>query len=434
MPRFHEVLQRVALSALSSSVGACWSEPPVPPPLDTTGLRAVDCWPLPGVRPAAEPDYVEVRSTARETVSRGTRCARATDRPRCEEDYAKVDFEGSEGPLVGQAGPAERQLIVATDPSGVRVMRTAEEVKRWLGPVDSFGDAVAVVSLAGYEVGCGDTRAGGVGEAADGSYRVFAYRELGTGCGNATTEYLLRVSSDGVIEELETRELPAPQCIGRKPEGLAPYRSDATGAVARWLAEAAHLEAASVASFERLAEELSRFGAPASLIDAARLARDDEVRHATMMGELARRHGVEPAAPVVAPFATRELEAFAIENAVEGCVYETFGAVVGLAQAERAADGALRRAMRIVARDEVRHGQLAWEIDAWVRTQLDAAAELRVRAAREEAASALLASGPPALDRATARALGVPTGDAHQRLAETFVAALSSLEAVSHAA
>lgn len=410
------------------------------PSLDKTGLTTIKCErgdaPLVGVRPVVEPDYVEVRSAQRGTRSRGERCATARDRGRCEEDYAAVDFVGGERLLFGQTLEGwDPQIVIATDSDGVRVMRTADEVLAWLGPIDSPGDAVARVQLAGYDVRCGDIEGGAVGES-DGGYRVLATYVTSACAPLIDNQFLLSVSPDGTIRELDSRELSKSEhvCIGRKPEGLASYQSDAGSPLGRWLAEVAHLEAASVASFERLADELTRFGAPAALVGGALAARDDEIRHAKAMGALARRHGAEVAPPVVAPFAERSLEAFAIENAVEGCVLETFGAVVGLAQAERAADRDVRRVMRTIARDEARHGELAWAVDAWVRTQLDADAQRRVRVAREEAARALLSAGGPRLDAVTARRLGLPVGEAHQRLAEAFVAELGALEALPFAA
>ena len=51
----------------------------------------------------------------------------------------------------------------------------------------------------------------------------------------------------------------------------------------------------------------------------------------------------------------RELEAIAIENAVEGCVRESFGALLATWQAKTAGDARVRAAMKRIARDETRH-------------------------------------------------------------------------------
>ena len=95
-----------------------------------------------------------------------------------------------------------------------------------------------------------------------------------------------------------------------------------------WLAHAAWLEAASVYAFFRLADELALHGAPIALVRIARQSAMDEMRHAAVVASLAARYGARPAAVEVDPPAARSLEAMAIENAVEGCVRETWGAIV----------------------------------------------------------------------------------------------------------
>jgi rubrerythrin len=130
--------------------------------------------------------------------------------------------------------------------------------------------------------------------------------------------------------------------------------------VARYLAKAAYLERASVTAFVRLAEELAAHGAPTRLRRAALRAARDEILHARIVARLAERAGAPSIdQPRVRAARVRSLAALAIENAVEGCVYETFGAAVGLAQAMTASDAKVRAAMRRIARDEMQHAELA---------------------------------------------------------------------------
>jgi hypothetical protein len=198
-------------------------------------------------------------------------------------------------------------------------------------------------------------------------------------------------------------------CTGRRPAGLEPARAAARDVLGAHFAEAAHLEAASVLAFERLAAELSGFGAPAELIARARRSARDEARHARAMTALAARHGATPPAVVAAPPEARALEAMAIENAVEGCVHETYGAAVAVWQARRARDQAVRGAMRAIARDEASHAELAWAIAAWASRRLDAQGRARVAEARSHALRTLASQ----LDREPPRPLseraGVPT-------------------------
>jgi rubrerythrin len=160
--------------------------------------------------------------------------------------------------------------------------------------------------------------------------------------------------------------------------------------IAGWLAAAAHDERASVISFELLAEELRDHGAPAELIERCRRAAADEVRHARVMARLAHQHGQAPAHPRFerAP-ATRDLVALAIENAIEGCVRETWAALEAAHQARHAADHDLRRAMTTIAAEEARHAELAHDLDAWLASRLDAAARARVAEARAQAIAKL---------------------------------------------
>jgi hypothetical protein len=85
----------------------------------------------------------------------------------------------------------------------------------------------------------------------------------------------------------------------------------------------------------------------------------------------------------------RPLEAIAIENAVEGCVRETYGALVGAHQARAASDSAVRRIMKELSRDEIGHACLAWGVAEWAGTRLTPAERARVREARAEAVDQL---------------------------------------------
>ena len=184
----------------------------------------------------------------------------------------------------------------------------------------------------------------------------------------------------------ESTNNPSCGVEGRRPAGLVhPKRIDAHDAVGRWLAHAAWLEAASIPAFIYLARELDMHGAPRGLARAALAAARDEIRHAKIMRQVAMRYGATVPSVDVALPAERSLEELAIENAIEGCVRETWGAVVALWQAHRADDPELRAIYRGIADDEARHAALGWAIDQWVRTRLDAAAHARIDAARQAA-------------------------------------------------
>lgn len=180
---------------------------------------------------------------------------------------------------------------------------------------------------------------------------------------------------------------------GRRPEGFVRAANDCGDAsdVGRYFAIMAELEAASVFSFERLARELAAHGAPASLVKRARRAADDERRHARVAGALASRFGGKADLLAEGPSEVRSLEAMALENAVEGCVRETFGALSATLQGERAPDPRVRAALRRIAVDETSHARLAWDVAAWLETRLGDEAKARVAAASQAAVRELRA-------------------------------------------
>ncbi len=195
--------------------------------------------------------------------------------------------------------------------------------------------------------------------------------------------------------------------------------------VAAHFARAAHDEAASVYAFAALARELARLGAPAHLLARIRAAAADEVRHADAVARLVADRGGACRRPARQPFAERSAREIAVENAVEGCVRETWAALLAAHQARHAADPQVRATMRAIADDEARHAELAWAIDAWLQAALDDDARAEVEAARRTAAAALLA-GVAADNPAAAlvREAGVPARAAATRLAHGLAAAL----------
>jgi hypothetical protein len=202
------------------------------------------------------------------------------------------------------------------------------------------------------------------------------------------------------------------QPCGRRPAHLARATDADFGAgddaIARHLAEAAFLEAASVDAFEILAAELAQHAAPPSLVRRARRAARDEVRHAQVMRRLSSRRGVTPATPRAVKAKNRPLEAIALENAIEGCVRETYGAAMAAWQGEMAEDRATRCAMRAIARDEAKHADLAWSVAQWASGRLGAKARARVDRARSRAIATLRAELEAPVDRELVRCLGVP--------------------------
>lgn len=232
-----------------------------------------------------------------------------------------------------------------------------------------------------------------------------------------------------------TDELPGPSfdcftCVeGRRPEG---YVDPAVDGTARgWLAHAADLERVSVDAFQILGRELAHHGAPSSLVRSAEAAEADEVRHTRALSALAVREGASLSSTAVTHGGPRALVDIALENAVEGCVRETYGALVAGWQAQHAERGDIRRVMRGIYADETVHAELAWDVHAWIRDRLDPSQRARVEQAMRDAVAELerAASGPVGADLVAA--LGLPPAAEARKLVEglrshLFAAALAA--------
>ena len=170
-------------------------------------------------------------------------------------------------------------------------------------------------------------------------------------------------------------------------------------------------------AFLELATELSAHDAPWPLVMAAIDAACDEVEHARVMATLTSRFGGALVAPEIEPREVRDLEAMALGNAVEGCVRETLGAEIARMQAARAEDPVVRRCLAAIARDEARHGELAWAVHGALRERLSATARRRIVESMDEAATAL---GANPQDESAGCALGLPSAEESVALAKTI--------------
>ena len=207
-------------------------------------------------------------------------------------------------------------------------------------------------------------------------------------------------------------------CTGRRFAGYRHARAAAS--VGGHFAEMARLEAAAVFAFERLQDELAGLGAPPRLVHRARRSIDEERRHARVVGRIARRFGVLPRAPRRPRFRRRSLERFAIENVVEGCVRETYGALLATWQAEHASDPATRRALRAIARDETRHAALSHAVAAFVEPKLAPDERARVARARRRALRDLRRAIRRAPSADLVRVAGLPTAEQASALVDAL--------------
>lgn len=114
---------------------------------------------------------------------------------------------------------------------------------------------------------------------------------------------------------------------------------------------------------------------------------------------LARRWDAPVPDAAAAPSSERSLLSAAIENAVEGCVREAWGALSAHYQAATAHDPAAQRVWREIAADESEHAELSLALHEWYLSQLASDERAQVDAALERARlqlrAELAAATPP---------------------------------------
>jgi hypothetical protein len=425
------LLHRILLTTLAATAGACTV-------IDTGGYDLPSCaagdWRvdyLAGLMPAEAFDYVDLRrrdgfdAAPFEVVqSIGTPCLGANDPDSCLAQLAAVAPDA--GFRIGQCVQiCDEHAFVLTRGDAVEVVSSVEEALALLGPIDTPTEAVLRAGLAEYAVSCDDPERGGVREAGDG-YEVLATRLTADCDPIETTLYRLGVGQDANVTELESEvvESESGACVGRRPSCLERNRARGRSALGAYFASVAHLEHAAAFAFGELARELVHHGAPRSLVARAERSRRDELHHTALMRRLARRLGGAPPRARAHSRPPRPLEEIALHNASEGCVRESFGALIGLWQARRAADSRVRQVMSRVARDELRHAAFSWELDRFARVRLGERVARRLDEARREALTHLAAEVERPVDPTLVRAAGLPARDAHRALFEGFARAL----------
>lgn len=209
-----------------------------------------------------------------------------------------------------------------------------------------------------------------------------------------------------------------PTCEGRRPIGHIEARTNAWGSAA-YFANCAHLEAASVIAFEQLATLLHRWGAPEELVNRCWQAAADEVDHARRITALANSLGATVPKVEVSACSPTLLEV-AFDNAVEGCVLETWAALRAHWVAQHGKTPEIRELYAKIADDETRHAQLSWDLHEWLFEQLAPLERARVETARQRALDNLPQLAHKQSQHIPA-VLGMPDSYAQIELAARFV-------------
>ena len=414
-PTLRRLLHTLVAASLASPLvfGAGCSSLPDPATFSLPSCNTGGTINLDGLMTASPLDYLELRQRSSETTfdtvaKTGTACKTATNVATCTSQLAALPTTPSFHQCIDYdcghslAGTAGDKVTAYLDAAAVQTL---------LGTINTPQEAVLTAYVAGYDLSCTDKSAGGVREALDGDGYELLVQKVTSSCAPFTvTSFHLKVSKAGVLTVLASEvKSSSGACAGRRPDGLCtPAQSACTSPVGAFLATSAHLEAASVTAFRRLRAELRTHGAPARLLRAASRAARDEIRHTRMTSRLAARYHAAFARPQCSPQRLRSLEEMATENTVEGCVRETFGALVGLYQAGAAQDPNIARAMTTIAADEVRHAALAWQVARWAQQRLSPTAQQRVASAREAAVAQLRSEVTASLDPELQQRAGLP--------------------------
>ncbi len=444
----HRITTALSLALASGmALGACRRIPPVDPgenatpvepstpePFETTPqvseLPATETDPsalctagtlLDKLVPQREVDTIILRTSFRpapndgpgqDVAQIGESCATAGDAPDCLSKLASMSPEGSGWGYCGMG--CSDSGLVTTRGQRVDLYDSPAEIATFLGDIDAPAEALLLAIANDYSPVCDSP-------VQDGDSWTLTASILTSDCPMTHEIRLITVDGNGTIAVLETLETTNSNiCAGRRPDGMVAADWVCEDAVAEHLAMLAHLEAAAVIAFERLAVDLEHLDAPASLIIRARAAALDEVDHAQRMGAMAREHGVVVPVVEVSARISRSVFDIAMENAVEGCVRETYGVVDALYRSHHASRPAVRALFAKIAEDEARHASLSWDVAEWLRPHLSVVQRAEIELACKRAHASLRdALGRGVVD-AVQRELGAPPSYAAVAMAKSL--------------
>lgn len=391
-------------------------EPPVPvdPPEPIEPPPAAVCDGsetlfIEGLDLPTEPEFLGVVRTTGDEVffeeAKGT-CLGSSDAAGCIEAIEGHDL-ASETPLFDQ------RYLVAVSFDLMTVINDVDSLVRFLGPIDTATEVELVLRARGYDASnVGSRFVCGAFSARYENCLVTADSDPfvpgGNNCEQAEgTRSLLCVNAVGGVFEREEHYTVYGECLGgRRPAGLVPFAPlralvssedvqpdertrSASGSA--YFVRLYQLESAAVVAFSHLSLELEELGAPHSLVERARDAAQDEVRHARLARERAYQMGARVPLPEieVAKREPRSLLDIALENAEEGCVRESFGAAQALLRAKWAVERANQIFWSEIAADELRHAELSRDLGAWLKTRLTETQNWRVSRVRVDAYNTL---------------------------------------------
>ena len=210
---------------------------------------------------------------------------------------------------------------------------------------------------------------------------------------------------------------PRPRAVpGRMPNGLALIESETQNALGNYFAHMAAMESAAMTAFDYLAQELEFYAAPHHLIQMAHEAINEEAEHAALARLLTEAYDGANYKIEIKPFQLRSFFEIALENAVEGCVNETFAAALGYWQQEHAVLETFKQVIAHITEEESKHAALSWEIHEWAFPQLSINEQQQIRQAQLNAIERLEQTFMVEEESSLRQALGMPDRDQVQAL------------------
>ncbi len=319
-------------------------------------------------------------------LEHGRSCALTENPAQCQtaiDEALNRSVRPASSPCVDETCDPGEEFLLARGEDDVFVLKTSTALAQFLAPIDSVAEATAVAQVFAHaQLQCKDKRSGVWCEGD--AFTIVALQDV---CGGENVWLKVKVPHTGAAPSTEELErIPSGCAIGRLPDGCVTQKTaqPAWSSLADFWSSCASLEAASVPAFHLLAEDLRRLGAPETLIAEAVSSANDEIIHAALVLGLASRQGATSQEVLVPSRAPKSLFEMAHENAVEGCVRETFGAFVAAYQAQMATDARTKAVLQRIAKDEMKHATLSHSIAAWAEPQLSDEERTRIAQDRRQ--------------------------------------------------
>ena len=175
--------------------------------------------------------------------------------------------------------------------------------------------------------------------------------------------------------------------------------------------------------FAALSQRMLSAGAPASLVELAVRASEDEQRHAAHCADILRARAAEVPPPetrvlTYAPGGLSTEQSLTYEVVAQSCISETESMATLVTLLDAASDGHLKTVLHELARDEVQHARLGWAYLAWARNRVDLSflSEWLPGMAAGTAGPEMFEPGPPEVDDETLLRSGVVPRNQRRRV------------------